>query len=79
MLSLVRVGVPSYARPPPSLLGVMIGTGHASCECRVLKRVEDVKDDPGLGSLPTLLGFRWASVIRAFVSHCVVGRMAYCQ
>ena len=41
--------------------------------------MEGVGDDLGLGALPAPLGFRWASVVRAFVIRCVMGRVAYLQ
>ena len=73
MLASVRAGTPSCARPPPSLSGVVMGRGRASCECRVLRRVEEVGDDPGLGGWPAPLGFHWATVVRAFVG------LLYCR
>jgi hypothetical protein len=42
---------------PLSLLRVMMGRGCASCERYVVRRVEEVGDDPGLGAWPALLGF----------------------
>jgi hypothetical protein len=61
---------------PLSLLRVVTGRGCASCECYVVRRVEEVGDDPSLGAWPALLGFHWASIVRAFVSHYVAGRVA---
>jgi len=61
---------------PPSHPGVVTGRGHVSYECRVLRQVEEVGDDPSLGSWPAPLGFHWASVVQAFVSCCIAGRMA---
>ena len=61
---------------PPSLLGVMKGIDCASCECCVLRRVEEVGDDPGLGGWPAPLGFRWASVVWALADCCIRGHLA---
>jgi len=38
--------------------------------------MEGVGDDPDLGTLPAPLSFRWASIVQAFVSHRVAGRVA---
>jgi hypothetical protein len=46
MLALVSAGTPSYAQPPPPLPGVVTGRAHASCECHVLRRAEEVGADP---------------------------------
>jgi len=76
MLAFVRAGAPSRAQSPPSLMGVVTGRGRASCEYRVLRRVEEAGDVTGLGGWPAPLGFRWASVVWAFVSYCVAGHAA---
>ena len=76
MLALVRAGAPSHARPPPIPRGSRQGEVVRFANAVLLRRVEGVGNDPGLGALPAPLGFRWVSVAQAFVSHSVAGRAA---
>jgi hypothetical protein len=61
---------------PSSLPGVVTGRGHASFDCRVLRQVGGVVDDPGLDAWPALLGSCLASVVWALADFCVASRTA---
>jgi hypothetical protein len=77
MLALVRAGTPSYTRPlpvPPK--GRDGGEVVRPLGAMRLRQEEGVVADPGLDAWPAPLGFRWASVARAFISCCIVGRVA---
>ena len=41
-----------------------------------LRHVEGVGADPIFNTWLALLGLRWASIVRAFISRCVAGRVA---
>jgi hypothetical protein len=76
MLALVRAGAPSYARPSPSLPGVLTGEVVRLSSVVWLRRVEGVRADPIFSTWPALLGSCLALIVWAFADCCVAGRAA---